>query len=390
MAFVIAGTFKQRTRGHQLSFRSLSWLIFCAALFVVSITWNLETSLSPDVAIWLLPMVVATTLTDPNTPKAQRVVTSCLLAGLACLLKLTALPVLFYLLIAIVPSSIRTMGWSDRAKCLSFVLAAGLVGGAAYWRLSGCPAFPAVAFCREGDWTVGARVAESVKRLMTQYVQEHGLLKSETLPLVFLAGVFSVLALWNGRSHSLVRHGLGMCWIGIGFVMWQAPNARYALGYLLLPMSLGVAVWLARFRLKSIGAGFAAIRQWRSSLFASAFVTLGLGIFFNSIVGHDFVVPRRMARTDGDSIRIVTRQMQTEAVFSVSSDRHAPLPILRPSASDQCWDAEVPCTPRLTFTGVGLRDESRGYSEGLVRVRSRDASAPRVSILQAQVAWEGR
>jgi len=162
-----------------------------------------------------------------------------------------------------------------------------------------------------------------------------------------------------------------MSWTGIVFVLWLAPNARYAMGYIMLPVSIGIAAWLTKARPESV-----AVHLTQSGRFR--FVAYGLGAIAVALVllgatGDDFLVPRRMARTDGDPIRIVNRQARTSATFSVSQDAGVPFRVLRPFASDQCWDAELPCTPRLTVTGIRLRDESRGYSQGFVRsLGSRD------------------
>src|SRR5579864_3298659 len=59
--------------------RGLTWSFFCGLLLVISVTWSLESSLSPDIVVWLLPMMITLVLCEPSISKSQQI-------GLALLL----------------------------------------------------------------------------------------------------------------------------------------------------------------------------------------------------------------------------------------------------------------------------------------------------------------
>jgi hypothetical protein len=353
------------SRAGSLSMRTTTWLIFCIGLLAVLLTWNLETSLSPDLAIWLLPIVTATILADESLSEADRVGKACVVAMLGALMKLNSVAVIGYCLVVAGVHFIR--GRPSRTILCAWLAITASLGLILCWinlRVSGCPAFPGPFLCISANWSVGAKSAAKLVDFIKWYDTFGGPPRTEWWPLLISAALASIVSFRRHRRDSFVRHALGVSWAGIILIRTQAPVTRYAIGYLLLPIAIaGASVAKEEF------AGRLANFGGRLSRLAVPCGVAAWLIICAIAVGHlkdhgELLYPRRMASSTGDPIHIVNRATQKDTQLVLWRERHSGLDAWRPATSDQCWDASLPCTPESTLGAIDLLDRGLGLSGG--------------------------
>lgn len=329
---------------------SLTWAILGLLLAVVSIEWHVDSSLSPDSMIWLLPMIIITVLTSSEAAEADRLGRATVVAAMACLIKSTAAPALAYCFVL--------MAWrfvcvaQDRRKLamfgalavciLSILLAASLIA-------SGCPLFPSSFGCTSLGWSVGADGARSAQALIGEFARTPR--HDQIFPLIAAVVIASLLLIAADRTERS-RHILAISWLGIIFVLIAAPNPRYGLGYFLLPIAALVAVLLQRV---------VAALTWPPlprSVGASAVLGAAAGVAIFAAAALDpvsLLYPRRIASANGEPIHVVNRVVDARGILDVHEEQRGELTIWSPLSSDQCWDAPLPCTPNQTRSGLRLR-----------------------------------
>ncbi len=69
---------------------------FGLLLAAVAAAWHVDTSLSPDIMVWLLPLVVVTVIADRSASEADRLGRAVLISAMACLMKSTVAPIFAY------------------------------------------------------------------------------------------------------------------------------------------------------------------------------------------------------------------------------------------------------------------------------------------------------
>jgi hypothetical protein len=203
------------------------------------------------------------------------------------------------------------------------------------------------------------------------YARSQNRLKNEVWPLLAAAGIATIVALVTQRSNVFVRHALALSWVGIVAVLFQAPNPRFGLGYFMLPLAIGVASLASgefSHRLTSFAdRGVPFVRAHAISISVLLW-TLACGVSASQMTElSDLVYPRRMASADGDPIYLKNQRVNKRANFSLARESRPGFEVVRPLRSDQCWNATLPCSPRLTVESVGLRDPRRGLVAGFVK-----------------------
>ncbi len=331
-----------------------TWAVFGLLLSVVALVWHVDTSLSPDMMVWLLPLVVVTIVADPNAAEADRIGRATLISAMACLIKLTAAPVFVYCTALLAWRLVRVA--RDRRKlaifgALAFSALALLVG--ANLIASGCPVFPSSLGCTSLGWSVGADTARSLDAVMEQFVRAPP--HHQIFPLTAAAALASALLAATART-GIARHVLGVSLVGIGLTLVVAPNPRYGLGCFLLPVAALAASALSRMidvadiHMNEFGGRF------RASALVAAAAAIALLIFSVAAGGGvPLLYPRRIAAGNGDPIHVVNRVLDSRGVLTLRAEKHGELTLWVPASSDQCWDAPLPCTPNLTRDDVKLR-----------------------------------
>jgi hypothetical protein len=377
LVVTLVGLVAQLFSTRRVEVRSLTWALLCAGILAVAVVWNLEASLSPDFVVWLLPVLVATTLTDETVSPETRAGKALLLSALGCLIKLTSLPLVAYTSIVFIRYLFRKVSRRKAFGWLASAFIAGLLLLSANLRLSGCPAFPSPILCTDRAWSVTRSMPAYIRHEMIAFFHANPHVRPEFTAMLLAAAALSAVAVRKQRRHQFVQHSVALSWTGIAFVAWQLPEARYAMGYLLLPVAVGMAAPVAAFLERR-----ACWLEQKAPGFRSAAVVVAVWFAATVIAalhaqrGGDLVYPRRMASATGDAIHIVNRRVDQRATLSLKADASGDLSVWQPVASDQCWNAALPCTPKVTPGGVSLRDEHESYGGGFVRASQQTSSLP--------------
>jgi hypothetical protein len=361
-----------------ISLRSLVWITFGTSLTAVSIAWNVGNSLSPDPIIWLLPAVIVTVLTGTAGDVASRIGGAMTIAAMATLVKLNSAPALGYCAVIAFWHMLRNR--QDRLRLsIYFATVAGVLVLliTANIKTSGCPMFPSPVGCISAPWSVGHATA-AYYFLDTQSFalsSRHW----QTIPLLLGAAVLSFVAIRLRWATPFVRHGVGLSAAGIAFLLITAPSPRFGMGYLIWPLAIGsscIFEELARRFSQSATARINGIPMpqlktaitWTVPIVSFAFAVATA----RSGYAHELLYPRRIASTIGDTIHVVNRRIDSRMKLSLQREQVGTLTVWNPTSSDQCWDAPLPCTPKLTFTGIGLRNEAQGFVAGFMRSAARE------------------
>jgi len=328
-----------------------TWAILGLMLSVVAVVWHVDTSLSPDMIVWLLPLAIVTILTDPNATEADRLGRALVVSAMACLVKLTAAPALAYCFVLLAWRFARVP--EDRRRLAAFAtvaLGALTLLIAASIITSGCPLFPSPFGCTSLPWSVGADAARSIQAEIQQFARASysGLL----FPITAAAALASTLLGFAVRTR-YSRHVLGISWTGIAFLLIVAAP-RYAVGYLLLPVAALIAAVLER-----LAGRTNEFNGWaKAPGFLTATAAIGALIF--AATARDraaLLYPRRIASANGDLIHVLNRTFDYRDALAISAEQRGELTIWVPASSDQCWDAPLPCAPSPTRGDLRLRSK---------------------------------
>jgi len=343
--------------------RGLTWSLFCGLLLVISVTWNLESSLSPDIVIWLLPIVTALVLSEPSPSVSERVGLALLLSSLVFTVKLSAAPVLAYCGLLWLWHFVRLR--SGRRALLVYLGLATvvvLVLAVANSRTSGCPLYPSPFACESGESSVGSAFAASIGKGVRAFASQGNRHMSWFIAAALTATFIVLKKLWH---DSFVFHALVASWGGIVFVLITAPNPRFGIGYLLLPVAISMAIsvqWINR-RWPTVLDAARGFLPWATGVAALIFLILSIHEANSPL---SLLLSNRMASADGDPIHIVNQKLNMRTTLSLAKSRLGDIPIVSPKSSDQCWDAAIPCAME-TLQSIELREPTQGLRGGFRR-----------------------
>src|SRR5207244_12720177 len=142
-----------------VNLRTLAWVIFSGMLLTVSVLWNVEASLSPDLVVWIASPVIALLAADSFGDPSKRAGLVLLASALASTVKMTSLPFVAYSSVFWAWCFLRNPGL--RGKLLKYAAAATFVLVlllASNFKTSGCPLFPSSVGCSSASFSVGAEV----------------------------------------------------------------------------------------------------------------------------------------------------------------------------------------------------------------------------------------
>jgi hypothetical protein len=324
--------------------RAWAWVIFSGMVVAAMVLWGVEASLSADMMVWLLPLMIALAGSEEGSDGANRAL---LIAALGCAVRLTCLPLLAYAGVVWV--------FERRGRRLGHVVAACgllLLVTAANYRASGCPLFPSPVGCSTGASSVGPAFAAEVStdiRASTAKLNRHF---PEFVGVALLA---SALALALKRRDGFVLRCLGVSWSGLVFMAaTRTANPRFGLGCFCLPVALAGAVLLERVRWRA--------PEWvvRGALTAGA---VCVGVL--SLHGAGWILPARMARFNGDPTQMISRKFNRVTTLAITEEQAGEVRFLRPlPGNDQCWDAALPCTRETVVDSLRLVEPDRGLGGG--------------------------
>jgi hypothetical protein len=345
----------------------LTWAILGGSLATVAIVWNVDTSLSPDLMIWLEPLIIVTILGGAVASEADRLGRAMLVSALVCLVKPISAPVFAYCCALLIWRFSRHA--ADRRRLAAYLAPATLAAAlllAANLVTSGCPFYPSPFGCTSAPWSVGSRTAAIVQSGIGEFARlsRH----NQIFPLTIAAALASALCLTRGR-RAYVRHCLGICWLGIAVTLIVAPVPRYGLGYFFLTVAVAGAIVVERFAvrweaIRATVAGHASLLQRRAALMATVAAAVPFFVYPPGTI-NALLYPNRMAAATGDPIHIVNRVADTNRKLSLRQEAHGDLTVWVPESSDQCWDAPLPCTPDPRRDSVTLR-RAGSFDQGFI------------------------
>lgn len=341
---------------------------------------------SPDMPILFLVGVIAwSLLVLVNTPKSPipdngfSEGVPLILAAAAVTLKLSALPLLLVVWLYFF-YRLKVVGWNWKRIGLAISLSAGILSPLciAGVIVSGCPLYPASAFCLNLPWSLPPQtivsIAKSTHKWTTWYAPPPpsvppwlaamqywlNLRSNQLLAFLIVISLVAGFLLWKHRHQSSEK---GQIWVGVIavtgplFLFLTAPFFRFMLAYLLLLPTLA-AVTLLEPRL--ISKRFRTLSKWKLSqqgklmlsiapLGATAFI-LTLYTQFHS--PFNLLLPPPMQTS-----QVIQKQARDFIYFS-PYDKSSPERFL-------CWDAPIPCGFSIP-PEVRLRQPERGLRGGMI------------------------
>ena|SRR5215472_622760 len=339
--------------------RGLTWSVFCGLLVVISVTWSVESSLSPDIVIWLLPIVITLVLSEPTAHKSERVGLALLLSSLVLTVKLSAAPVAAYCSVVWLVQFVRVRsGRKPLLVYLGLATVVVLVLAVANIRTSGCPLYPSPFGCSSGESSVGAASAASLGKDLRDFAAQ-GNRHMGWFVTAALAGTF--FGLKTLQNDPFILHGLAASWSGIVFILITAPNPRFGMGYLLLPVAMSLAIFVQWINLRWPTL-LSTVRRSLSLVTAAVALTFLVLSIHAASSRFSLLLPKRMASADGDPIHVVTQRLNIRTKLSLTKARLGDVLVLCPQLQ-QCWDAALPCTPEPEQS-IELKEPTQGLRGG--------------------------
>lgn len=373
-------------------------------------------SVSPDLPVAALTiligfiMLTSASTTTADESRAKRPLLVAFLAAMSVAIKLSAAPV-FVVAVLFCLWRWRSAG---RQLLLSAVIALGVLLPTIYASiiLSGCPAFPLTIGCLALPWTISPSVAyafqEGVTRFARWYafpVTAHGawgwiipyfLHSGNRLNLVFVPLVPLVIGVefFFPALRRKVLRGNGPWVVALGladfvFVMMKAPDTRFAIGAIALIFGQAVEGGAAFFPLSrkptaNYGKSWAA--RARPILFATV---AGLAVVsYRLTVGNRLDARRWAARSYAPILETTidvplsqrwllpaplpviygSSRKRDGTILKLASRSSADVTYGAPPIGDQCWGADIPCSPGAVGP-IRLRFPSLGTDGGFVHNR---------------------
>jgi hypothetical protein len=409
--------------------RASDWLTLLSFAVVLPpvLFWRMPSSASPDMPVFFLAVAVAWAVCLVEEARAgfeekagARLIPVVLAAGAAAV-KLSALP------LPVVASVYYVRGGgltARRAAAAAAAVALLLLPTLAHrFVVSGCPLYPSALLCVEAPWSVGARRAEFITKVIRNWSRWDGrvprgaddwnwvgpwltkgfTLKNSIVPLSCLllagagafarartrlraAGTLLLLAGCAGLLVFLELRGAGLLMASVAAAAVVAAVTRRGgefagRAWVLAAGLAGTALTLyagpaLRFGLGHTAVLFAALLVpvavrlaedangvWRRRATLAALLTAGGLAFFTLTVAVE--AGTHIGRgVEGHVRRLLLPPRLPEAVTTPREANGFKYVVA--TEWEQCWAAELPCAGH-DLPGVTLRDPARGVGAGFVR-----------------------
>ncbi len=383
-------------------------------IFLVCFSWAFEVSLSPDLPVWILTLLIGWLMLFAGRPGLARdsglrsghsPILPLILALGATSIKRSAAPTvviagLFYWFNSTAKWNIRLVYGSIAALFALPMLVANVAS-------SGCPLYPNSLLCLDVSWGVGKAGAQLVTADVASWARWGGSAPSgatawnwmlpwishlDKLLLISFCGVcllgFVAARGWRAGKSSL--YVLGLSLVGTAFVFVTAPNPRFGAGYLALYPALFLA---------AVGPHLAGSVRWRlvdpdrlKRSTTLAHLLLGLAVLVaaqgsvrelrlrRKIEGlknletptdskflSRLLLPPAVGKSPGDLVVIKNRRFDRLIALELTTERSNGIEYRRPLNTDQCWAAALPCVPTSLEGDVRLRYPDNGFRSGFTR-----------------------
>jgi hypothetical protein len=391
------------------------WFLAGGYIFVllVCFSWAFEVSLSPDVPVWIMTLLVGWLMlvsSRPGLTKASQgspsdgPIVVLILALCTIALKPSAAPIvviagLFYWF---------NSPWSWNVRLLSGLIASivALPVVLANVTSSGCPLYPNSTLCLDVPWGVGKAGAQDVAAGIADWGRWRDASSSsatagnwmvawisqpDKLVLVAFCSlcVLGFIALRGWRADKSVLYVLGLALFGTAFVFVNAPNPRFGVGYFsLYPAVLLAAAGaslerLVHSRWSDAGAlkkahtvtyvliavaGIVAIQGGLRDLRLKRELASINSSQLQSRLLERLFLPPALASSPGDLVVVKNRRLSRIGRLELATDRSNGIEYRSPMDRDQCWAAALPCVPAPLEGDVGLRSPGKGFRSGFTRL----------------------
>jgi hypothetical protein len=332
----------------------------------------------------------------PRSQTTDAAIVPLILAVGAVTIKLTTLPLLalsslFYFVRNFRSSRQLVLG----AAIVSLLLAPMLLAGI---KTSGCPLYPSSVFCLDLPWLPSPQKINEVEKGTHGWTTWFGSPPPDELPWLWLLKkwlqsertnlgialllLLSFLTLGVYPKPLIKSSTRGKYWVlatgilGFSFLMTTAPFFRFALPYLLLPLSLAIIVWQEQIFPQTVSKSTSTTSKSQSpsqyffvpdSIQTSnplglprvsrrtivsaglAIISVALAIFLQrNAISYVFLPPPMR------STAFIEKQVNDITYFSPEVE------------GEVCWDAPLPCG-FIIESDVRLRDPDRGIASGFIR-----------------------
>jgi hypothetical protein len=300
-------------------------------------------------AALLVLHALASAISLHETPVKQRQASDFLALALAVAaaftVKLSAAPVVLLCAPTAWDWLSNRVVWRDLAPAVIALLSLPVVWIVQNFALSGCAVYPVVATCLRLPWTVDTKSARNDAAWIVAWARKPQVLPSDpyfigyhwvgdwiatnrsTLVDLGLAiavgGALSAAGMWSGRRRNEVGVMLWPLGVSVlGILMWfdTAPDPRFGIGFIVGLSALAL----------SVGASF-----WPQSIFMSVVVCLAL--MQTSKFGLQTLAAKPTTTFSKGPPRPALTVKITDSGLQVAV----------PTTTDQCWIAELPCTPHF-------------------------------------------
>ncbi len=381
--------------------------------FPLLIWQKLIISASPDVPVILLTIIISWTILiiadkhqfcNPENSSLDLTIIPLLLSVGAFTIKPSALPLLvisfsFYILAC--QWQWRRFVWGSAISLMTLLplLIFSIL-------TSGCPLYPVPILCLNLPWSVGAENAKVMSKIIQNWARWSGPTPTNanawnwiadwlnyntnqfTLVLVIISLISSIKVFKQLRigKNNEYKYILSLGIFGMVFMLLQAPTFRFGLGYLtIIPAYLG-ALYYQKF--SSIVALFflgitgllALVVGWYKTFLIILLIIVLVSLFIQFyqrtrgfklaiiivVLGLTLILNKAIQAGGYTQIYLwLPPEMKAPSRSEVKSANN--IDYIKPKNSNQCWAAELICTPN-NLQNVQFRDASKGIKSGFKKL----------------------
>ncbi len=341
------------------------------AYLVVLITSSyeaLDLSLSPDFPVMVLTVFIGwLLLAFSETELVDISLLLIILSAGAITIKLSAIPLLIISFIYILTHQQQRI----RKLILSSILSLTLIIPSILYavKVSGCPLFPSGFLCLDLPWSYTSESANQISLVIRDFAR--GYLGTPTEPewwdwlpkwieremqatIQILLSLLTCLLLIKYKQRIAGQMFIFLLgFVGITFMMAQAPVWRFGLGYLTVIPALGIAIFLSKIHHKIVD--FSQRLKSVSQYLASPLIWIALLIVWSVIFRQravNWLIPPPLR--------------QPEVLLTKEIDG---IKYTIPQNDDHCWSVVIPCTPEDLENRVKLLRPEMGIAGGFAKVR---------------------
>ncbi len=342
----------------------------CFAYLVISITSayeSLDLSLSPDFPVMVVTVFIGWLLLISSETEVDVSLILVILSAGVISIKLSAIPLLIVSFLYILIKKENLFRKLILSSSLSFLLILPSILYAV--KVSGCPLFPSGLLCLDLPWAYTSESANQISLVIRDFARWNGATPPDAnwwdwLPrwieremqatIQILLSLLTCLLLLQQKQHisgQIFIFLLGF--VGITFMMVQAPVWRFGLGYLTIIPALGIALLLSKIHHRIVNF-FTRVKPASQYLISPVFWIILLIIW--SVIFRQRVV----------NWLVPPPLRQPEVLLTKEIDG---IKYTIPQNDDRCWSAVIPCTPEDLENRVKLLRPEMGIAGGFAKVK---------------------